>query len=224
MRLPTIRNERDVAKAVNDLGFLPFFRSAVPGFSIEEHIAPEFWFPEEGEGVWEWKGPVIQLSGCAYGKFFQNKAVFVSREWFPHLANYRRDGYDFDARYDDGLATYKEKRVYDTLAEAGSMRGKELKRASGFVGEYIKGFDGVLTRLQSRCYIITADFEYAVDRYGKPYGWGLARYTTPEEHFGPAFGETVYQCSPQESKEKLWNHLVSILPEATEEQLKKLLG
>ena len=104
MRFPTIEHEEQLAQLVKRLGFLPFFKSAVPGFSVEEQIAPEFWFPQEGEGVWEWKGPAIQLSGCAYGKYFQNKAVFISREWFPDFVNYRRDGYDFDARYEDGLA------------------------------------------------------------------------------------------------------------------------
>lgn len=224
MRFPTIEHEEQLAELVNKAGFLPFFRSAVPGFSIEEHISPDFWFPEEGDGVWEWKGPAIQLSGCAYGKYFQNKAVFISREWFPDFANYRRDGYDFDARYEDGLATYAEKRIYDTLVEAGSMLSKELKRESGFVGEGKKGYDTALTRLQMKGYITTADFEYSVDSRGRFYGWGIARYATPEAHFGPGFRETLYDRSPEESAERIMEHLRKLCPRAEEEQLKKLLG
>ena len=30
-----------------------------------------------------------------------------------------------------------------------------------------------------------ADFEYNIDRHGNPYGWGVARYTTPEALYGP---------------------------------------
>ncbi|MBQ4245228.1 MAG: hypothetical protein II702_09965, partial [Clostridia bacterium] len=90
-----IETKQDLIDAVNDYGFVPLFRNSVPGFSVEEHVSRRAWFSSE-EGVWEWKGPVIRETGCAYGKFFENKAVFVSRECFPDLANYRRDGYDFD--------------------------------------------------------------------------------------------------------------------------------
>ena len=55
----------------------------------------------------------IRETGCAYGKFFENKAVFISKEWFPDFANYRRNGYDFDARFDDGLAAYKDKELFE---------------------------------------------------------------------------------------------------------------
>lgn len=40
----------------------------------------------------------------------------MSREWIPDFANFRRDGYDFDARWDDGLASYKDKELYETIA------------------------------------------------------------------------------------------------------------
>ena len=103
-----IRTLKDLEEAVETFGILPLFRNAIPGFSIEEHVAKEAWFESE-EGVWEWKGPVIRDTGCAYGKFLGNKAVFISREFFPDFANWRRDGYDFDARYEDELASYKDR-------------------------------------------------------------------------------------------------------------------
>ena len=107
----TIKTQKDLEKAVEAYGILPLFRNAIPGFSVEEHTVPEAWFSGE-EGVWEWKGPVIRNTGCAYGKFFGNKAVFISMDWFPDFANYRRDGYDFDARFEDGLASYKDRTLY----------------------------------------------------------------------------------------------------------------
>ena len=77
----TIRTKRDLAEAVRRFGFLPLFRNSLPGFSVEEHAAPETWFSDE-PGVWEWKGPVIRETGCAYGKFFEHKAAFFSKN-FP---------------------------------------------------------------------------------------------------------------------------------------------
>jgi len=99
-----------LARLVDNLGFLPFFRNSLPGFSVEERTPPELWFSDEADGPWEWKGPVIRRTGCAYGKLFGGKAGFVSAKWYPDFANYRRGGYDFDARYDDGLAGIRTKR------------------------------------------------------------------------------------------------------------------
>lgn len=65
----------------------------------------------------------------AYGKLFAKKAGLVSREWYPDLANYRRNGYDFDARYEDGLASHQEKRVMDV--RAGESHAFERPEASG---------------------------------------------------------------------------------------------
>lgn len=224
MHLPLVEYEDELAQLINEIGFLPFFDSPVSGFSLKNCVPPELWFPEEGDGVWEWKGPAITLSGCAYGKYIKNKAAFISREWFPDFANYRRDGYDFDARYDDGLASFKEKRIYDTLEREESMLSKELKKKSGFAGEGKSGYDTALTRLQMRGYITTTDFEHALDSKGNFYGWGIARYATPEAHFGEDFTARVYARTPAESAQRILDHLRKLLPQAAEEQLRAILG
>lgn len=224
MALPIVDRQEELAALINEIGFLPFFQSPVPGFSLKDCVPPELWFPDEGDGVWEWKGPVIRRSGGAYGKFFKGKAAFISREWYPDFANYRRDGYDFDAAYDDGLASFKEKKIYDTLAEAGDLLSKELRRRSAFAGQAKTGYDTTLTRLQMRGYITTADFEYALDSKGNPYGWGIARYATPESHFGEDFTGRVYSRTPEESARRILGHLEGLLPQATPAQLRALLG
>lgn len=127
MRFREIRSVRDLLDIVNDAGFLPFFAGAVPGFSVEECCPRELWFAADADGPWEWKGPAARSRECIYGKFFACKAGFVSREWVPDFVNRRRDGYDFDARFDDGLASLKDKDVYDLVSD-GDMLSKDLKR------------------------------------------------------------------------------------------------
>lgn len=105
----------DLIAAVEQYGFLPFFRNEIHGFSIEELCPPELWFADDVDGPWEWKGPAARSGKCLYGKLFNKKAGFVSREWIPDFANFRRDGYDFDARWDDGLASYKDKELYESI-------------------------------------------------------------------------------------------------------------
>lgn len=122
----------DLIAAVEQYGFLPFFRNEIHGFSIEELCPPELWFADDVDGPWEWKGPAARSGKCLYGKLFNKKAGFVSREWIPDFANFRRDGYDFDARWDDGLASYKDKELYEAIDGEGGMLSKRLKEALNY--------------------------------------------------------------------------------------------
>ncbi|MBR3355376.1 MAG: hypothetical protein IKG47_08510 [Oscillospiraceae bacterium] len=218
-----IRTKQDLIDAIDKYGIVPYFANSISGFSIEEHVAPEVWFSDD-EGVWEWKGPAIRESECAYGKFFENKAAFVSLEWFPDLANYRRDGYDFDARFDDGLASLREKELYDILAEHEPILSKGLKVRGNYGKDGKKGFDSLITRLQRLGYTVISDFVYMQDKNGKEYGWGVSEYSTPEKLFKERFTDCVYVRSPQQSLKKLFDHLKELFPDAEEKDIIKFLG
>ena len=218
-----IKSQQDLVEAVNLCGFVPFFKNAVPGFSIKERIDPAFWFPEEGEGIWEWKGPVIKAAGCAYGKFFEKKAVFISRDWFPDFANLRRGGLTFAEGYDYGLISFTEKNLYRLVEERGPMTSKELKYLLGYGKEAKKGFDPLVARLQMQTYLVISDFVYQRDKYGLPYGWGVAQYASPERLFGEDFADEAYARPPEESYARILTHLSALLPHADEKQLIKLL-
>ena len=223
MKLPEIRSAEELQALVQQLGFLPFFKHEIQGFSIEECCPRELWFAEDVDGPWEWKGPVARSGQCVYGKFFRGKAGFISMDWFPDFANYRRDGYDFDARYDDELAPYKDKVIYDTVESRGKLLSKQLKEICNYRKGGNKGFDTIITRLQMQTYITVADFVYMKDRYGQPYGWGVAEYTTPEYLFGCDAVTAAYSRDPKESKQRIFDYLTTLLPEATEAQIEKLL-
>ena len=226
----TVRTKQDLIAAVREYGILPYFATSIPGFSLEEHCSPWVLFNDTEENTWEWKGPVIRETGCAYGKFFEKKAAYVRRDLFLDLANYRRDGYDFDARYDDGLAKFQDKQLYDLIDENAPVLSKVLRRSGGYAysgrwqkTEGKKGFDTTVTRLQEQCYVIISDFVYTTDKKGNRRGWGVAEYTTPEKFMGAAFSEQVYQRSPEESYARLLEHLARLFPRAAEKDLKRFL-
>lgn len=222
-RLFQIQSADDVIRLIEDIGFLPFFANRIPGFSLEECCPKELWFEEGVDGPWEWKGPILRSGKCAYGKFYEGKAGFVSRAWLPDFANYRRDGYDFDARYEDGLASYKDKGIFDTVSAHGALLSKRLKVICNYRKGGNKGFDTVITRLQMQTYISVADFVYMRDSYGRPYGWGVAKYATPEAQFGYDFTTSAYHRKPEESRNRILAHLKTVLPEADTKQLSKLI-
>ncbi len=217
-----IQSRQDLESAVETFGIVPLFANSIPGFSVEEHVSPEVWFTDQ-EGVWEWKGPVIRNTGCAYGKLLEKKAVFMRRDLYAELANLRRDGYDFDARFDDGLASFGDRDLYDLVAGYGPIRSGALKRMGNYGKAGNKGFDTRMNRLQGQCYLLISDFAYDIDRYGRPFGWGAAVYATPEQTLGDAFCRSVYRHSCEESYHLLLEHLTQLLPGATQAQLDRLL-
>ena len=225
-----IRTKEDLVAAVEKVGILPYFSNSIPGFSLEEHCAPGVLFSDTGDDTWAWKGPVIRATSCAYGKFFEKKAAYVRQDLFCDLANYRRDGYDFDALWDDGLARFQDKQLYELIVKKAPVLSRDLRETGGYAyngrwqkTEGKKGFDPSVTRLQEQCYVLISDFVYTLDKKGHQRGWGVAEYSTPEIFMGEAFTENVYKRKPEESYERLMEHLMKLFPAEAEKSLKKFL-
>ena len=168
----------------NEIGFLPLFKNEIPGFSLEERTVPEYWWSGNSErDPWEWREIIARRGEIAYGKFFDKKAGFISKKWFPYFANYRRDGYDFDALWDDEKASLRQKKIMDLFAEGNAEAeyySNELKQKAGFGKEGDKGFDGVITTLQMQTYLCLRDFRQRKNKKGESYGWPIAIYSMPD--------------------------------------------
>ena len=211
----------ELIEYVNEVGFLPLLDSGIAGFSAEELVDEDcryVVFPDGGWDwpLWKWKGTVITDGNCVYGKFFNKKAGFISRRWWPDFYNYRRSKNPLPS-VDTIEAT-----IIDTLQENGSLITRDLRALCGFTGPKMRSlFDGYVTRLQMGCHIVTEDFVYPHDRHGRQYGWGWSLLTTPEQLYGREACFSPH--TPEESFERLYTHLRSLLPQATDRQIKKLL-
>jgi len=234
-RFRQLASAEDVHALALHWGILPFFAGSVPGFSIEERIAPRFWFPAEGEGIWEAKGPIIRAGGLVYGKLYRKKACFITESLYAHLRNWRRSR---------ARLTPVERTLLELLSAECSLVSREWKSLAGFgtrrstridlrIGPECfcetsdtemrrEGFDTAVANLQMAGYVLIEDFEYNRDKQGRPYGWGLARYTTPECLLGEAALEVT--CSPQESAERLAACLRAIPVEMTECAIARFIG
>ncbi|MBQ1422194.1 MAG: hypothetical protein IIY97_05445, partial [Firmicutes bacterium] len=51
-RFKTVRTKKDLIGLVNDIGFLPFFRNPIEGFSLEDIASPKAWYdPDWTNGI-----------------------------------------------------------------------------------------------------------------------------------------------------------------------------
>ena len=109
------------------------------------------------------------------------------------------------------------------MAARGAVLSRDLKELTNYKKGGNKGFDTVITRLQMQTYITVADFVYMRDKHGQPYGWGVAKYSTPEAQLGYELVTGAYARDPAESKARILAHLKTVLPDIEEARLVKLL-
>ena len=216
-----IYNAAQLIDRIQQVGFLPLLDSGIVGYSAEEMVTDDCRYVTFADGgwdwpLWKWKGPIVTDGDCVYGKFFNKKAGFVSREWWPDLCNYRRSQHPAP---ESGTI---EDTILTILNEHGSLITRQLRTLCGFTGPKMRSrFDAIVTRMQMGCHIVTEDFVYPRDRHNNEYGWGWSLLTTPEL----LYGSEACMCSrsPEESFQRMFNHLQTLLPKASEKQVKRIL-
>ena len=141
--------------------------------------------------------------------------------------NFRRDGYDFDALWEDGKASFKKKKIMNLFSE--ELMDEEyfsnaLKKKAGFGKGGEKGFDGIMTSLQMEMYLCVRDFRQRKDKKGENYGWPIAVYATPEHLWGYDYVTSAYTEDPEESAMRITKYIMDTYPIATDKQIKNIIG
>lgn len=210
-----IRTWHELVDWINEVGFVPLFKNEIPGFSVEEHTSDLFWWTDDpAQDPWKWRELIAHSGEVAYGKFFDGKAGFISKEWFPHFANWRRNGYDFDSRWDEELASIRCKKIMDQFARRDELYSNELKQLAGFGTGGEKNFDGTVTELQMQTYLIVRDFRKRMNKKGFEYGWPISVYTTPEALWGYDYVTSAYSTDPEASRQLILSQLRRNFPQA----------
>ena len=226
-----LHSPQELIEYVKRVGFLPLFGNDIPGFSVEEHTwTMGWWSGDAGDDPWEWREQIARSREVAYGKFFCKKAGFISLEWLPCFANCRRDGYDFDSLYDEGLANARSKRIMDIFADGdGSWKddlifSTEVKKLAGFGKEGAKNFPGILTDLQMQLYLVMVDFKRRQNKRGADYGMPVSILLPPEAVWGYDAVTAAYSESPEESARRIAEQIRSLYPAADEKAVLRMVG
>lgn len=225
-----ILSAADLIGFIHEVGFLPFWNTKIPGFSAEDVVDDSCRYHPSPDGgfdwpLWMWKSSIIEEGNCVYGKFFHGTAGFISLDWWPDFVNYRRSNIPPQRKRDPVI----EEAILHTLETEGSMISTDLRTACGFSGGKQRSqFDAYITRLQMATLVVTESFVWSVDKHGRNYGWGKSLLTTPEQLLGRAACAQPIEAdgslrTPEDSYRIIMNHLQSILPEATESQIRYMI-
>ena len=220
-----IKTAEELIECVDREGFLPLFENGIPGFSVEERtLAFDWWSGDPARDPWEWREILARSGRVAYGKFFDKRAGFICLKWLPYFANARRDGYDFDALWEDGKAHYRWKKIMDCFPGGEERFSFELKELGGFGKGGEPNFEGTVTALQHQLYLVMADFRQRRNRRGEPYGWPIAVYAPPETLWGYEAVTAAYPESPEVSRQRLLDRMKELYPEGDEKTVRRLIG
>jgi hypothetical protein len=219
-----LKSPDEVITFVEKVGFLPLFSTGIPGFSLEEHVpAFDWWTDDQARDPWIWRMLIAEDENIAYGKFFDRKAGFVSRKWFPAFANYRRDGYDYEGLYEDGKMKGRAKQILDVLqldenAIGLEMMSGQLRKMAGIE----KGFDNILIDLQMQSFLLISRFQQKRNKRGGEYGWHLPSFMTPETKWGYDYVNSADE-KPDVSWERIVNQIRKHYPAVEENVIRKLM-
>ena len=213
-------------EAIKAIGIIPFFENPVRGYSVEELTPPGFWLTDEQLGPWDWKVDVVQSGEIVYGKFLcGGKASFATPEWYAHLRNWRLS-------QEKHKPSKEGKKVLHLIGKDGSCTARQVRE---LLGVKKSKADSVLAGLMQGTRIVIGDIQRVYRGPNLEYkGWQTASYCTPEslferpeEEFGPwRIGGTTLKChcTPEESFLKLVEHIRGSFPEATENDIRKIIA
>ena len=111
----------------------------------------------------------------------------------------------------------------DVFPEGESLFSFEAKQRAGFGKGGEKNFEGTVTSLQMRTYLVIRDFRRRMNRKGDPYGWEIAVYSTPETVWGYDLVTSAYVEEPEASGERIKGRIRELYG-ASDADIRKVLG
>lgn len=246
-----IDSPEKMIKVIRKYGIIPFFRCGVPGWSVEEMTAREYWFGgDDGDelGPWDWKIEVVREGDIAYGKFLGGKASFATVEWYRELMNWRRSlpKYRIALREKYPSKTKSEIQMQqlapsalEAIKGAGALESREIRKILNVKKNVC---DNVMGFLQMGTWSVIGDIQRVYSGPDLHYsGWQRASNTTPDELFGttapqdqgnaPAWARLFEEStsaektmhSPEESRECIISHITELFSYADRKTLLKII-
>lgn len=195
------------------------------GWNEQPPGSPIRWHTGDPEtDPWEWRMRVLdERDDIAYAKVFFRKAGYITKEWYPYFLAARRGGRTVEEEYMDGKLSHFSRRIYDAVAENGSLPLHEIKRLAGLSREDKSRFDGALTELQMKLYLTMCGRQQKRSQKGEEYGWSSTVFCTVEHFWGEDVFMEAAKRSADESERKITEQIVRLNPMAREKRIARFI-
>jgi len=173
---------------------------------------------------WEWRMRVLEeRDDISYAKVFFRKAGYITREWYPCFLAARRGGKDFEDDYSDGKISHFAKRIFDAVAEHGSLPLHEIKRYAGFARDDKTKFDGALAELQMKMYLTMCGRRQKTSHKGEDNSWASTVFCTTEKFWGEDVFREAAKISAEEAADKIRAQVFMLNPFANKKKTERFI-
>jgi len=187
---------------------------------------PIAWHTDDPEtDPWEWRIRVLdERSDIAYAKLFFKKSGFITKEWYPYFLSARRGGLTFDEAYNDGTISHSAKRIYDVVADNGSLPTHTIKQMAGFGREEKAAFNKALTELQMKMYLTMCGKAFrSVQHEINNNAWASTVMTTTKRFFGGTVFEEADKIPAEAAFEKIREQILRLNSSAEDKKISKFI-
>ena len=184
---------------------------------------------------WEWRIRVLnERDDIAYGKFFFKKSGYITKDWYPYFMAARRDGDTFEDAYAGGTISYFAKRIYDVVAENGTLPLHSIKQLAGFTREDKSGFDRALVELQMGMFLTMCGQQSRLTQKGGRLGlvetepaasasWPSTVFCTTERFFSEDVFDKAAKISKAQAVDAITAQVLMLNPLANVKKIAKFI-
>ena len=228
-----IKSYSDFITALLSAGFSTGGGSAEGVFSIipwnwlesAPYETPVRWHTGDNEtDPWQWRERVLdERNDIAYGKLFNRKSGYITREWYPYFFAVRRGARTFDEDYEDGLLSQYAKRIYSAIENNGALPVHVIKQLAGFAREEKSRFDSAIIELQMKMYLTVCGRQQKLSTMGLEYGWASTVYCKTEKFFDAELYDEAAGLTPEYAIERITERILELNPAATERNIRRFI-
>ena len=208
-------------------GSLDSIYCVVPWSWNEEppYPTPVIWHTGDSEtDPWEWRMRVIEeRKDIAYGKFFNKKSGFITREWMPLFLAARQLDSSFTDAYQEGKFSQMAKRLYALIEEQESVAYHDMKTLLNVSKTDEKEFERALLELQGKLYITISGRQQKRNASGELYGWSSTVFSTMEQFFGPEIMNEAKDWDREQAIQSIEKQILKLNPKAEAKKIHKFI-
>lgn len=218
-----VNTYEEACQLIKEKGIIPL-AGFIPGHpSLDSVTEKHQWHTGKDTDPWLWRARFPREGFAAYGKFFKKKSVLISPNLFPFVRAIIGDDRSMEERYESGLASLSDVKIYQAIQEAGEIETRALRAKVGMKAkENKKEFDQSLLHLQGTLDIVISGVQERLNEKGEVNGWNSTSFVITDQWLAQ---KRIYQpvISSSEAKEELLRYFEQVCSEEALDYFKKLL-